>query len=119
MDVRLPVVTGLQVAAALRRQRPAVSIVFLSMHADDERRFAAIRAGAAGFLTEDAEPSAILEAVHAVLRGENPLQAESCRRPASPAASSASSAPCPSGPDPTAPRTSPFPAASWKCSTAW
>jgi len=74
MDVQLPGVTGLQVAAALRRQRPNTAVVFLSMHADDERRFAAIRAGAAGFLTKDAEPGAITEAVHAVLRGQNLLQ---------------------------------------------
>lgn len=74
MDVQLPGVTGLQIASALRRQRPNTSIIFLSMHVDDERLFAAIRAGAAGFLTKDAEPSAILDAVHAVLRGENLLQ---------------------------------------------
>ena len=81
MDVQLPGVTGLQVASALRRQRPTVSIIFLSMHVDDDRLFAAIRAGAAGFLTKDAEPSEILEAVHAVLRGENLLQAAVLQSP--------------------------------------
>ena len=74
MDVQLPGVTGLQIASALRRQRPSTSIMFLSMHADEERLFAAIRVGAAGFLTKDTDPSAIVEAVHAVLRGENLLQ---------------------------------------------
>ena len=74
MDVQLPGVTGLQVAAALRRQRPNTSIIFLSMHVDEERLFAAIRVGAAGFLTKDADPQTILEAVHQVLRGENLLQ---------------------------------------------
>ncbi|MBA3336610.1 MAG: response regulator transcription factor [Chloroflexia bacterium] len=74
MDVQLPGVTGLQVATALRRQRPSISIIMLSMHVDDDRLFAAIRAGVAGFLTKDADASAILEAVHAVLRGENLLQ---------------------------------------------
>ncbi len=74
MDVQLPGVTGLQVANALRRQRPTVAIMFLSMHVDDDRLFSAIRAGAAGFLTKDAEPGVILDAIHAVLRGENLLQ---------------------------------------------
>ena len=74
LDVQLPGVTGLQVAQALRRQRPTIAIIFLSMHVDDERLFDAIRAGAAGFLTKEADPAAILEAVHAVLRGENLLQ---------------------------------------------
>ncbi len=76
MDVQLPGVTGLKVGSALRRQRPSVALIFLSMHIDDDRLFAAIRAGAAGFLTKDADPGEILEAVHAVLRGENLLQQE-------------------------------------------
>lgn len=75
MDVQLPGVTGIQAAQALKRQRPTTSIIFLSMHVDDERMFEAIRAGAAGFLTKDADPAVILQAVHAVLRGENLLQA--------------------------------------------
>jgi DNA-binding NarL/FixJ family response regulator len=74
MDVQLPGVTGLQIASALRRQRPNTNIIFLSMHVDDDRLFSAIRVGAAGFLTKDTDPAQILEAVHAVLRGENLLQ---------------------------------------------
>jgi DNA-binding NarL/FixJ family response regulator len=74
LDVQLPGVTGIQVAQALRRQRPTTAIIFLSMHVDDERLFDAIRAGAAGFLTKEADPGVILDAVHTVLRGENLLQ---------------------------------------------
>jgi two-component system, NarL family, response regulator DegU len=74
MDVQLPGVTGLQIASALRRQSPNIAIVFLSMHVDDERLFAAIRAGALGFLTKDTEGPALVSAVLAVLRGENLLQ---------------------------------------------
>ncbi|HEV2108771.1 MAG TPA: response regulator transcription factor [Thermomicrobiales bacterium] len=81
MDVQLPGVTGLKVGAALRRQRPSVALIFLSMHMDDDRLFAAIRAGAAGFLTKDADPGEILEAVHAVLRGDNLLQQEMLSNP--------------------------------------
>jgi DNA-binding NarL/FixJ family response regulator len=73
MDVQLPGVTGLQIASALRRERPNTAIVFLSMHADDDRLFAAIRVGAAAFLTKDVDPAKIVETCHAVLRGENLL----------------------------------------------
>ena len=65
--------TGLQIASALRRERPSTAIVFLSMHVDDDRLFAAVRVGAAAFLTKDADPAKIVETVHAVLRGENLL----------------------------------------------
>ncbi len=81
MDVQLPGVTGLQVAPVLRRQRPSLAVVFLSMYADDERLFAAIRAGAVGFLTKDSNPSAIVEAIHAVLNGQNLLQEAMLGRP--------------------------------------
>ena len=73
MDVQLPGVTGLQIASALRRERPTTAIMFLSMHVDDDRLFAAIRVGAAAFLTKETEPLKIVETVHAVLRGENLL----------------------------------------------
>lgn len=73
MDVQLPGVTGLQIASALRRERPSTAVMLLSMHVDDDRLFAAIRAGAAAFLTKDAEPQKILETANAVLRGENLL----------------------------------------------
>ncbi|HEY8445684.1 MAG TPA: response regulator transcription factor [Thermomicrobiales bacterium] len=73
MDVQLPGVTGLHVASALRRERPNTAIIFLSMHVDDDRLFAAIRVGASAFLTKDLDPAKIVETVHAVLRGENPL----------------------------------------------
>jgi two-component system response regulator DegU len=73
MDVQLPGVTGIHVASALRRERPTTSVVFLSMHVDDDRLFSAIRVGAAAFLTKDAEPQKILETIHSVLKGENLL----------------------------------------------
>ena len=73
MDVQLPGVTGLHVASALRRERPTTGVIFLSMHADDDRLFSAVRVGAAAFLTKDTEPQRILDTVHAVLKGENLL----------------------------------------------
>ncbi len=82
MDVQLPGVTGLQIANALRRQLPNVAIIFLSMHVDDERLFAAIRAGALGFLTKDSDPATIIDSVMAVLDGENLLHQSVLRSPA-------------------------------------
>jgi DNA-binding NarL/FixJ family response regulator len=73
MDVQLPGVTGVHVASALRRERPTTSVVFLSMHVDDDRLFAAVRVGAAAFLLKDTDPQKILDTVHSVLRGENLL----------------------------------------------
>ena len=82
MDVQLPGVTGLQIANALRRQLPNVAIIFLSMHVDDDRLFAAIRAGALGFLTKDSDPATIIDSIMAVLDGENLLHQSVLRSPA-------------------------------------
>jgi DNA-binding NarL/FixJ family response regulator len=73
MDVQLPGVTGLQIASALRRERPTTAVMFLSMHVDDDRLFASIRVGAAAFLTKDTDPAKIVDTVHSVLKGENLL----------------------------------------------
>ncbi|HEV2528979.1 MAG TPA: response regulator transcription factor [Thermomicrobiales bacterium] len=73
MDVQLPGITGIQIASALRRLAPNIAIVFLSMYSDEERLFAAIRAGALGFLTKDTDGATLLESIMAVLRGENLL----------------------------------------------
>jgi DNA-binding NarL/FixJ family response regulator len=73
LDVQLPGVTGIHVASALRRERPTTAVMFLSMHVDDDRLFSAVRVGAAAYLSKDTEPQRILEAIHAVLKGENLL----------------------------------------------
>lgn len=69
----LPVVTGLNIAAALRKERPTTAIVFLSTYLDNDRLFPAIQVGAAVFLSKDTDPRASIDTIHAVQRGENLL----------------------------------------------
>ena len=71
VNVELPGLTGLHVAAALRRHVPGIVVVFLSRHAEDERVFDALRLGASAFLGRGAGTGTVVEAVAAVLRGEN------------------------------------------------
>lgn len=71
VNVELPGLTGLHVAAALRRHLPGLAVVFLSRQAEDERVFDALRIGASAFLGRAAGPQSVAEAVEAVLRGEN------------------------------------------------
>jgi DNA-binding NarL/FixJ family response regulator len=75
INVELPGLTGLHVAAALRRFLPTVALVFLSRHAEDDRIFDAIRIGASAFLTRDASPESIHQVLQAVLRGDNLMSA--------------------------------------------
>lgn len=81
LDVQLPGVTGMQVAPLLLRQNQRAAVVFLSVHADDDRLLRAIRIGAAGFFLKESDPSEILEGLRLVMQGENLFQREMIRRP--------------------------------------
>lgn len=53
MDFSLPDGTGLEATQAILRSKPETKIVFLSVHDDDDRLFAAIRGGATGYLPKN------------------------------------------------------------------
>ncbi|HEY5354152.1 MAG TPA: response regulator transcription factor [Streptosporangiaceae bacterium] len=72
MDLSMPEVDGL---TATRRitgdpQLAAVRVVVLTTFDDDEHVFAALRAGASGFLVKDVEPEELLQGVRVVARGD-------------------------------------------------
>jgi DNA-binding NarL/FixJ family response regulator len=72
MDLRMPEVDGI---TAVRRitadpALAAVRVVVLTTFDDDESVFAALRAGASGFLVKDVEPADLLQAIRVVARGD-------------------------------------------------
>ena len=69
-DIGMPEVTGIQLTDLLRREMPAVGVVILTIYNDDERVFAAIKAGARGYVLKDSPPEETIAAVRAVARGE-------------------------------------------------
>jgi DNA-binding NarL/FixJ family response regulator len=73
LDVALPLLNGLEVAARLVREQPHVRIVMLSMHADQEYVSQALRAGAKAYLLKDATVPELEIAMKAVMRGETYL----------------------------------------------
>lgn len=70
MDLRMPVMDGVEATRRLRAQMPEVAIVVLTTHADDESVFAALRAGARGYLTKDAGATEIARAIAVVAAGQ-------------------------------------------------
>ena len=72
MDLRMPEVDGLTATRRITAD-PAlasVRVVVLTTFDDDESVFAALRAGASGFLVKDLEPDELLQAVRVVARGD-------------------------------------------------
>lgn len=70
MDLRMPGVGGLEATARIRVEHPEVAVVVLTMDSDDDSVFAALRAGARGYLLKEADVSDIEHASGSVARGE-------------------------------------------------
>jgi DNA-binding NarL/FixJ family response regulator len=70
MDLRMPGVGGIEATARIANERPETAVVVLTMSDDDDSVFAALRAGARGYLLKEADADDILRAVRAVGSGE-------------------------------------------------
>jgi DNA-binding NarL/FixJ family response regulator len=74
MDLRMPVLDGVATTRRLRVEQPDVRVIALTTFDDDEDVFAALRAGAVGYLLKDVSSARLVEAVLAAARGESVLQ---------------------------------------------
>ena len=70
MDVRMPGMSGVQATQAIALVRPDTPIVMLTVSEDEEDLFAAIRAGARGYLLKDLEAAQLRAMIDTVARGE-------------------------------------------------
>lgn len=74
MDLRMPVMGGVEAARRIRASHPNCQVIVLTTFDDDEEVFDALRAGAAGYLLKDAPSEKLVEAIQAAARGESFLQ---------------------------------------------
>jgi DNA-binding NarL/FixJ family response regulator len=74
MDLHMPVLGGVAATKRLRVARPEVRVLVLTTFDEDDDVFAALRAGAVGYLLKDVSADRLAEAVHASARGESVLQ---------------------------------------------
>jgi DNA-binding NarL/FixJ family response regulator len=70
LDVQMPDLDGVAAAAEIVRAAPAVAVLMLTMFDDDDSVFAAMRAGASGYLLKGATQDEIVRGIHAVAAGE-------------------------------------------------
>jgi DNA-binding NarL/FixJ family response regulator len=70
LDVAMPQRTGLQAARELQERRPELRTLILSMHANEQYFFEALRAGASGYVLKSAVDRDLVEACRATMRGE-------------------------------------------------
>ena len=73
MDLIMPRLDGIEAVRRIKRARPKTQILVLTSFGDDQKVFAAIRAGAIGFLLKDVSPRDLAAAIFAAHRGEATL----------------------------------------------
>ncbi|HTJ38913.1 MAG TPA: response regulator transcription factor [Dactylosporangium sp.] len=74
MDLRMPVLDGIAATRRMRVEQPGVRVIALTTFDDDDDLFAALRAGAVGYLLKDVSSARLVEAVLAAARDEAVLQ---------------------------------------------
>lgn len=80
MDVQMPVMDGLAATAAITASGSTAAVMILTTFDRDDFLFEALEAGASGFLLKTAEPETLIDAVHALARGDALLSPEVTRR---------------------------------------
>ena len=76
MDVRMPVMDGLEATKRIKAEMPQTSVMMVTMHENPDYLFEAVKAGAAGYVLKDASGERLLNAVRRTLEGESPLNQE-------------------------------------------
>ena len=71
MDLRMPILDGVAATRRLRAEHPDVQVIALTTFDDDADVFAALRAGAIGYLLKDVAGATLFDAVRAAARGES------------------------------------------------
>ncbi|GAA1478669.1 response regulator transcription factor [Nocardioides aestuarii] len=70
LDIAMPRMTGLQAAREIGRRREAPRMLMLSMHDNEQYFFAALKAGACGYVLKSVADQDLVGAVRAAMRGE-------------------------------------------------
>jgi DNA-binding NarL/FixJ family response regulator len=70
MDLKMPGTNGIEATRRVHEMDPGIGILVLTMFDDDDSVFAAMRAGARGYLLKDADKDEVVRAIIAVERGE-------------------------------------------------
>lgn len=73
MDIDMPGMNGIEGVRQIRNHFPTVQILMLTVFEDEEKVFAAIKAGAAGYILKNAEPRNLLSAISEVYNGGAPM----------------------------------------------
>lgn len=70
LDISLPDMSGIEITKKISREYPELKVMIISMHANEEFVFNAIKAGAKGYLPKNTTRKEILDAIYTIHKGE-------------------------------------------------
>jgi len=73
MDIDMPGMNGIEAVKVIRNNFPTVQVLMFTVFDDDEKVFAAIKAGAGGYILKNADPKNLLHAISEVYNGGAPM----------------------------------------------
>ena len=73
MDLKMPVMNGVQATRLIRKQHPQVRVLVLTTYDADEWVFDAVRGGASGYLLKDTPREKLIEAIRDIAAGKTPV----------------------------------------------
>ncbi len=71
MDLSMPKLDGIGAITAIRQEQPRARVLVLTSFVEDEKVFAALKAGALGYLLKESSPDDLLRGIRAIHRGES------------------------------------------------
>ncbi|MGD1977821.1 MAG: response regulator transcription factor [Akkermansiaceae bacterium] len=80
MDINLPGMSGIEATGLIKQHLPEILVIMVTVYGDHDKIFAALKAGASGYLLKRSSPGEIRDAIHDVLGGGAPMSAEIARR---------------------------------------
>jgi DNA-binding NarL/FixJ family response regulator len=80
VDIGLPGMSGIEGVRVLHERYPQLALLVLTIYEDDERIFAALCAGASGYLLKKTPPARLVESIEEAVRGGAPMSPEIARR---------------------------------------
>jgi DNA-binding NarL/FixJ family response regulator len=79
MDINLPGISGIECLKQLKPKLPNLDVIMLTVFADDDTVFDSLCAGACGYITKNASPEKILDAIREVRDGGAPMSGRIAR----------------------------------------
>lgn len=80
MDINMPVLDGVEATRIIVRNNPAIGVIVLTMHPQDEYVFEALKAGAKGYLLKDTSSKKLMQVIQSVHRGQAVIDADMTTR---------------------------------------